>query len=95
MGSNKNAPMQDLLNFESSLPLAVILLLICFARLGRPLVCAISAWLITRKADPETRIKALEVLCSDPAFRLNLGRRQLERTQNDSPVKVPEKQPDS
>lgn len=81
MGGNQNVPMPEHFNFESSFPLSLVILLIYLTRLCRPFVCAISAWILTRKADSETRIKALEVLCADRRYQLKLGQKSSEREQ--------------
>ena len=56
--------MQDFLNFDNSLPFAIVLSFLLIAKAIRPIVYAIATLLLTRKADPDTRLKVLEVYCN-------------------------------
>ncbi len=74
--------MFEILNSESSLPLAIVVSSIVLASLFRPILCAIAALILTRKASPEMRVKALEVLCSDRRFRRSWRHKRLEEAQD-------------
>ncbi len=78
MGGNQNALMQELLNFEASLPLALVVVSLVIAKTLRPIVYSIATLILTRKANPEIRIRTLRVLCSDRGIELNLGRKRTD-----------------
>lgn len=69
-GQQPKHAMLEVLNLENPLPLAIVLSIV-FASLLRPIVCAIATLILTRKSNPETRLKVLEVLCSDRTIRVN------------------------
>jgi len=60
--------MFEILNSESSLPLAIVVSSLVLASTLRPVVYAIATLILTRKASPEMRVKVLSVYCGSRRF---------------------------
>lgn len=57
--------MFEILNSESSLPLAIVVSCLVLTSMLRPIVYAVATLILTRKASPEMRVKVLSVYCSN------------------------------